>query len=159
MKLFSKLFSLYLILAMAFSLSSCRIKLDRDVKLTREANITSIDVYNYTEDFEGNATDLRELSTPVYTIPKARISEFASALEDVDFVETAWFPLHIDYAHIFSNGYVVVIEYDDGGYDLIAEHGTFIHRLNENDIYHNYTPADYRGDIPWNEFVESYIHE
>ena len=160
MKHLTRLTVIFLIIAMLLSLSACRVKLDRDVEISSNANITSIDVYNYTEDFEGNATELRELSTPTYTVPAERISEVAKSIEDVDYEQIAWFPLPIDYAYVFSYGYVIVIEYDNGGYDIIAEHGTLMHRQDEDGNYHHsYTPADYRGDIPWSEFVESFVHE
>ncbi len=159
MKRFSRSTVFALVLAMIFSLSSCRVKLNREVDINDDANITSIDIYTYTADFEANATELRELSTPVYSVTEDRIQDFADVLEDLEYKEVVWFPFHMDYAYVFSNGYVVVVEYDNGGYDLVAGHGIFIHGVNENGIYHNYTPADYCGDIPWNQLIESYMHE
>jgi len=154
-----KIIVLAITLIMLFSLSSCYVTVDKKIKLGEDAkSITSIDIYD-TGDFDGYILDIREDLSPIYTIEEDDVSAFVGELTALEYKKDILIsPVAIDYAHVFSSGLVVVIEYDNGGCDIYAEKGILVHTMNSDGVIsYEYDHADYRGSTPWDKFIEKYI--
>ena len=156
-----KILSLLLVVLTTFTLSSCTLKLEDEYRIGGEVEqVSHIDVYNV-ETIEGDVLDILDTASPVYTIRDAEATGFVSELLSVDYGNKVYFPAPIDYAHIFSPGYVVFINYVDGDFDVYAEKGVYVHsgRLTADGASHYfYYPHSYLGDTPWSEFIEKYTN-
>lgn len=157
-----KVFALVMSVIIVLSLSACTVKLEKETRLGDEIErVSHVDVYNVGE-IEWSVLDIRDTASPVYTIRDAEATDFVSELLSVDYGNKVYFPALIDYAHIFSPGYVVFINYVDGDFDVYAEKGVYVHsgRLTADGASHyHYYPHSYFGDTPWPEFIEKYTND
>ena len=148
---------LFIALILIFSLTSCVITLTREFELGQDANnIVSVDIYRI-DEFDCEVHEIPDKHEPIYSITGDEIKPFISELSTLEYKRDAIFPLPIDYAHIFKEGYIVFIEYGNGGYDVYAEQGIYTHCFVEGNVYHLYDFDDYRGEKSWDDFIESYI--
>lgn len=165
MKLYQKIAGLTIIVCILFSLSSCRIWINQTNNIEDDiTKIASVDIYDtndyvYTDSYDGSILEIREHLSPIHTIADDDVAGFLNQLEELEYKRLVLLvPAAVDYAHIFSDGYIVVIEYVNGGCDIYAEKGIYVHTVNdEGSIGYNYYPAEYRGETPWNDFIEKYI--
>ncbi|MBE6536681.1 MAG: hypothetical protein E7673_01885 [Ruminococcaceae bacterium] len=149
MKLYRKIAVLTIIVGILFSLSSCAIPLKQKFKLGGNIeDITSIDIYKTENGENDRILNIRGEVPPTYTIPNSRINDFTNELTSLKYKWTRWL-VPIDYGYVFSSGYNVVVEYNDGSCDVYAEHGMMLHG--------NYRPSNYCGSEPWNDFIEKYM--
>lgn len=152
MKTLRKIAFFTIIICVLFSLSSCVIPVKQRYNISDSIeNIRSIDIYQAGNTEDDYILDIRGEAAPLYTLPCDSIQKFVDELESQKYKWTIWFIGAIDYIYEFSAGYTVVIEYQNGGCDIFAEHGIMLRG--------NYRPGDYYGNTPWNEFIEKYIVE
>lgn len=58
------------------------------------------------------------------------------------------------------DGYIIAIVYSDGGYDIIAEGGSYSYAVgSDGQGQHKYDHSDYCGKTPWSEFIGKYIEK
>ena len=116
-----KTISLVLVILLLFSLSSCVIKTDKAIELCGYVtDITSIDIYFTDEEYSKPIDTIREDSTPLYAIKKEDEGAFIDRILSLEYEKDVVF-LPITYAHVYSNGYIIVINYSSGNFDLIGD--------------------------------------
>lgn len=145
-----------------FTLSSCVITIKEELTLGDNIdNITTIDIYYETSEEEHisiDIVDFKENKEIHYSIPSEKIEDFINNLLNLEYKRKTIFPLPIDYAHLFYPGYIVFINYNNGGTDVFAKKGIYTHAFNnEGKTYYNYNNASCQGDNTWETFIESYV--
>lgn len=108
-----------------FTLSSCVITIKEELTLGDNIdNITTIDIYYETSEEEHisiDIVDFKENKEIHYSISGEEIEDFINKLLNLEYKRKAIFPLPIDYAHLFYPGYIVFINYSNGGTDVFAK--------------------------------------
>lgn len=141
----------------ALTLSSCVAK-EQTVSFTQEiSEISSICVYNVqtSYDFE-NVGDLYDEDAPLHTIDKENYEEFLDAVGSLTFHKKL---LPTSLIKGGANiGYVIVITYENDGYDIISEHATIHCTVSEDGTIDNDIEfLSYAGDTAWEDFIKSHI--
>lgn len=153
-----KTISLGLVILLLVSLSSCVIKTDKAIELCGYVtDITSIDIYFTDEEYSKPIDTIREDSTPLYTIKKEDEGAFIDRILSLEYEKDVVF-LPITYAHVYSNGYIIVINYSSGNFDLIAESGLLSCVIeSDGSESYSYDNSSYCGECSWSSFIEEYI--
>jgi len=146
-------------LLLIFCLPSCAY-IKKDLQLSQDrANVKSIEIFNPEYAYyEGNIHSFLEENEAAAVLNSESFTSFLDALCALTFEEEAvFFPIVMDGGYDYD-GYVVAIQYSDGGYDIIAEGGLYSFALGrDGKERHKYDHSDYCGEIPWTEFIEEYI--
>ena len=154
-----KKYALIILICICFALtfSSCTAK-EQTVSFTQEVSeISSICVYNVqgSYDFE-NVGDLYDEDAPLHTIDKENYEEFLNAVGGLTFHKKL-IPTSL-IAGGTNIGYVIVISYENGGYDIISEHATVYCIVAEDGTTNNDIKfLSYAGDTTWEDFIKGYI--
>jgi hypothetical protein len=60
----------------------------------------------------------------------------------------------------YYGGYIIAVNYSDGGYDIIAARGLYSYAVSSDGKgRHKYDYSNYCGETPWAEFIEDYIEK
>ena len=124
-------------------------------------NIKSIEIYAPAQPYtEGNIHLLKEENQPVAVLDGDALSDCLDSIEQLTFKkEKVFFPIPMDGGCDYQ-GYVLMIVYQDSGYDLIAEGGFYSYAVgNDGQGRHKYDPSDYCGEVAWSDLVEKYIEK
>ena len=159
-----KIFAFIISVVLVMQLSSCKITIEKKMELGGDVNdIVAINVYEVErEEYIGSemgdsVLEIRDECEPVCTLMGDEIKPFIDDLLALKYARNEFFPLHIDYAHLFAPGYVVFIEYSCTGFDVYAEKGIYTHRHSDDNIQYSYSPDDCRGEISFADFIEKYL--
>ena len=159
-----KIFAFIISVVLVMQLSSCKITIEKKMELGGDVNdIVAINVYEVErEEYIGSemgdsVLEIRDECEPVCTLMDDEIKPFIDDLLTLKYARNEFFPLHIDYAHLFAPGYVVFIEYSCTGFDVYAEKGIYTHRHSDDNIQYSYSPDDCRGEISFTDFIEKYL--
>ena len=148
-------------LLLLFSLSSCA-NVKNEVELSQDrTHVESIEIYNSERAYyEGDIHIFLEENEPVAVLESENFTAFLDALCDLEFEEEiVLFPIPME-GGCDDQGYIVVIVYSDGGYDIFAEGGLYSYAVsNDGQGRHKYDHSDYCGDVAWNDFVEEFIEQ
>ena len=142
-----------------FCLASCA-NIKKDLELSQDrANVKSIEIYKSERAYyEGDISDFLKTNEPVEVLEEETFSSFLDALCDLKFEEEiVFFPIPMDGGCDYD-GYIIAVVYSDGGYDIVAEGGSYSYAVgSDGQGKHRYDHSDYCGETPWVEFVEQYI--
>ena len=159
-----KIFAFIISVVLVMQLSSCKITIEKKMELGGDVNdIVAINVYEVErEEYIGSemgdsVLEIRDECEPVCTLMGDEIKPFIDDLLALEYARNEFFPLHIDYAHLFAPGYVVFIEYSCAGCDVYAEKGIYTHSHSDDNIQYSYSPDDCRGEISFADFIEKYL--
>ena len=148
---------------MIFQLSSCKITIEKEMELGGDINdIVAIKIYEVEREeyigsqIDDSVLDIRDQYEPVYILNDEEIDAFVSELLTLEYARDEIIPLHVDYAHLFAPGYVVLIEYACTGCDVFAEMGIYTHGHYDGGIGYIYSHDDCRGDVSFDEFIEKF---
>jgi len=146
---------------LAFSLSAC-VTITKDIDFLQEReNIRSIEIYNSELAYsERNIHFFRNENEPIALLSDEAINEFLDDVEKMSFEEVKLlFPIPMDGGCDYQ-GYIVIIVYTDGSYDILAQNGQYSCAMTANGEpkYHRYDYSDYCGDKPWPDLIEKYIN-
>lgn len=148
-------------LLMLFSLYSCA-TVKNDLELSQDrANIESIAIYAPEHAYsERDIHCFLENNKPVALLESESHASFLDALVALKFEKEVFlFPIPMDGGCDY-NGYIIAIVYSDGGYDIIAESGTYSYSFGDyGQGMHKYDHSDYCGEVAWTEFIEGYIEK
>ncbi len=154
-----KTFLLLVSVILIFSLSACAtITKDFEFSQKRE-NVQSIEIYNSEQAYyEGDIHQFRDENEPIVLLSDEESSAFLDAVEKLKFEEEkVFFPIPMDGGYDYQ-GYIVIIVYTDGGYDIISESGQYFYSIGKDGQgRHKYDHSDYCGDDSWSEFVKKHI--
>ena len=153
------------VIALIFSLCSCKRTVRKEMMLGGNGrDITHVDIYSVARDnYIGSKADdsvlnIRENEVPIRTLEGEDIATFIDELMELEYAKDVVFPFHVDYAHLFSPGYVVFIEYSCGNCDVYAEKGIYIHdHYDEDSVRYHYSPDDCRSEMGWSGFINKYV--
>ena len=149
------------ILLLISCLSSCT-TVKKDVNLSQDrADVKTIEIYHSESAYyEGDIHTFLDENEPIVILEPAQHSRFLDALCTLSFEEEAvFFPIPMDGGYDYE-GYIVVVIYSDGGYDIVAERGLYSYAIgNDGQGRHKYDHSDYCGETPWEEFIEEYIEK
>ena len=157
---FSLVFVIFVLLLVSCDVADVKISFSKDV-----SEVESVEIYKlekeyqtYESDMWGDVHKLREENTPVCILTGAQVGEFLCKISSLDFTEERiYFPAPVDWVYLYR-GYVISIVYSDKSYDIIGDMGQ-LYSENSGDGKCRYGHADYCGDLPWNEIIESYIKD
>ena len=154
-----KAFLLFVCIVLMFSLSSCA-TIEKDFELSQECeNIQSIEIYNSERFYyERDIHWFRGENTPIALLSEEEYSAFLDSIAKIKFEkEIVFFPIPMDGGCDYQ-GYIVIIAYADGGYDVISEGGQYSYAIGKDGQgRHTYDYANYCGNEPWADFIEKYI--
>jgi len=154
-----KIISLIFSLVLVVGLISCA-TVKTGVELSQErTNVASIEIYHlHRAYYEGDIHALRKTNEPISVLNAEQYSPFLNRLCLLEFEkDVAFFPIPMDGGCDYE-GYVIAIVYADGGYDIVAQKGSYSYAVGEDEQgKHKYDHSDYCGEQSWNEFVEEYI--
>lgn len=154
-----KTFLLLVSVILMFSLSACATVTKEFEFSQKRENVQSIEIYNSEEAYyEGDIHQFRDENEPIVLLSDEESSAFLDAFEKLKFEEEkVFFPIPMDGGHDYQ-GYIVIIVYADGGYDIVSEGGQYSYAIGKDGQgRHKYSHADYYGDDSWSELVEKYI--
>lgn len=144
-----------------FNLSACA-KIATNFELSQaEENVQWIEIYNSEQAYsERDITQFRDENSPVAMLEGELLDDCLHALEQLKFEEEkVFFPIPMDGGYDYQ-GYIMVIVYEDGGYDVVAECGQYAYAVGKDGQgCHKYDHADYGGEKSWTAFVEPYLPE
>lgn len=121
-----KTFNFFVIFLLLIVLSSCETK-SVNYELSKDISIISkVSIYYVEEIYdEGNIHFLISENNPVYTLSKEQEDYFLVEICSLVFErEVVYFPIPMD-GGCDIVGYVFIIIYEDGSYEMIAENGQF----------------------------------
>ena len=156
-----KIIALFVSLLLIVCFSSC-VNIKKDLALSQDrANVQSIEIYKpervyYEEDIH---TFLEE-NEPISVLEAQNHTSFLDSLYELEFEkEIVLFPIPMDGGSDYY-GYVIAITYSDGGYDIIADGGSYSYAVGrDGQGRHKYDYSNYCGETPWAEFIEEYIEK
>ena len=156
-----KVIILLINLLLLVCLSSCA-NVEKEVELSQDrTNVESIEIYNSERAYyEGDIHGFLEENEPIGVLKSEKISDFLDTLCALKFEEeNVFFPIPVDGGYDY-NGYMIAIEYSDGGYDIFAEGGLYSYAVDNNGQgRHKYDHSDYCGEVAWNDFVKEFIEQ
>ena len=156
-----KTITLFMSFLLLFCLSSCA-TVRKDVELSQDrTNVQSIEIYNPERAYyEGDIHSFLEENEPIAVLDSEHHTAFLDVLCTLDFEKEVVFSLvPMDGGYDYG-GYMIAITYSDGGYDIIAEGGSYYYSVGrDGQGWHKYDDSDYCGETPWTEFVEGYIEK
>lgn len=141
-------------------LSGC-VTVNSYYKLSDIREIHSVEIYDPEKRYyEGNIHDFLDENEPILTIPAEDCADFLNAIEKLEFTqEVLLIPIPMDGGYDYS-GYILVVFYSDGSYDLIADGGMYLFRLSpEGERSAKFDYSDYCGEEKWSDFVERYMND
>jgi hypothetical protein len=134
----------------------------KDVELSQDrTHVQSIEIYHPERAYyEGDIHTFLEENEPIAILGSEHHKSFLDTLCSLKFEkEIVFFPISMDGGCDYD-GYIVAVVYSDGGYDMIAEGGSYSYALGrDGQERHKYDHSDYCGDVAWNDFVEQYIEQ
>ncbi|MBQ9806867.1 MAG: hypothetical protein IJW49_10245 [Clostridia bacterium] len=148
-------------LLLLFCLSSCATVKKEAALSQARTNIQSIEIYNPEHAYyEGDIHAFPEKNEPIAVLQTEKFTAFLDTLCTLEFEEEkVFFPISMDGGYDYD-GYIVVIMYSDGGYDIFAEGGLYSYAVSsDGQGRHKYDHSDYCGDVAWNDFIEEYIEQ
>ena len=159
-----------LLLIMTFflvlQLSSCMVTIKKEMTLGGDiSDIVAVSIYEVErEEYIGSeqddsVLDIRDEHAPVRTLEGDEVETFIGELLALEYARDEILPLPVDYAHLFSPGYVVFIEYSCGGCDVYAEKGIYTHGHYDGGIRYVYSHDDCRGEVSFTDLIEKFINE
>lgn len=152
---------LFISLALVFCFASCA-DIKKELELSQDrANVRSIEIYKPERAYyEGDISGFLKSNEPVTVLASEHHAGFLDALCALDFEkETVFLPIPMDGGCDYD-GYIIAIVYSDGGYDIIAEGGSYSYAIgSDGQGRHKYDHSDYCGKAPWSEFIGEYIEK
>ena len=146
---------------LTLSLSACiTVQQNFDFSQQRD-NVKAIEIYNSEKLYdESDISSFKKENEPIAILETDELSGCLNSIEQLKFVEEkVFFPIPMDGGYYYQ-GYILIIVYKDGGYDLIAADGQYSYAIGKNEQgRHKYEHANYYGDIAWDEFVENFLEE
>ena len=124
-------------------------------------NIKSVEIYNSDKlYYEGDVSSFKKENEPIAVLETEALSDCINSIEQLKFEEEkVFFPIPMDGGYHYQ-GYILIIVYIDGGYDLIASGGQYSYFIGKDGQgKHNYEHFDYCGEIAWDEFVEKFLEQ
>jgi hypothetical protein len=156
-----KTIALLISFLLLFCLSSCA-TVKKDVKFSQDrANVSSIEIYNPEKTYHaGDIHTFLEENEPIVILEPEQHSSFLDSLGSLTFEkEVVFFPIPMDGGCDYD-GYIIVVIYSDGGYDIIAARGLYSYAVSSDGKgRHKYDYSNYCGETPWAEFIEDYIEK
>ncbi len=149
-----KAFLLFTSIILLFNLCACAtIKKDFEFSQKR-ANIQSIEIYDSKQTYtEADIHKFRENNKPIKVLVAQEQKDFLKVIEEFEFEkEVVLFPIPMDGGYYYA-GYMIVIVYKDGSYDIIAEYGLYSYGSGDK---HKYDHSNYCGKTPWDHIFEEY---
>ena len=154
-----KLFLLLVSIILISGLSACA-TMTKDFELTQNReNVQSVEIYNSEQAYyEGDIHQFRDENEPIVLLSGEENSTFLDGVGSLKFEEEkVFFPIPMDSGYDYQ-GYIVVIVYTDGGYDLLSENGQYFYSIEKDGQgRHKYDHSDYCGDESWSDFIGRYI--
>lgn len=152
---------LFISLALVFCLASCA-DVKKELELSQDrANVRSIEIYKPERAYyEGDISGFLKNNEPLTVLESEHHTSFLDELCALDFEkEVVFLPIPMDGGCDYD-GYVIAIVYSDGGYDIIAEGGSYSYAVgSDGQGQHKYDHSDYCGKTPWSEFIGKYIEK
>ena len=156
-----KTVALFMSVLLLLCLSSCA-TVKKGVELSQDkTNVQAIEIYNPERAYyEGDIHTFLEENEPVTVVKSESLTSFLEDLCNLEFEEEkVFFPIPTDGGYDYD-GYVIAVVYSDGGYDMIAEGGSYSYAVGyDGQGQHKYDHSDYCGETPWAEFIEKYIEK
>lgn len=154
-----KICSIVIILVLIISLSACA-TIHKDLELSQNTdNVQVVEIYNPDHAYyEGDIHLFLEENAPVSVLEEEVLSAFVDELAVLKFKEEkVFFPIPMDGGYNYE-GYIIVVVYSDGGYDIIAKGGLYSYAVGKDGQgKYKYEHSDYCGETPWEDFIEKYI--
>ena len=156
-----RIIALFVSLLLIFCFSSCA-NVKKDVKFSQDrANVSSIEIYNPEKTYhEGDIHTFLEENEPIVILDPEQHSSFLDSLGSLTFEkEVVFFPIPMGGGCDYG-GYIIAVNYSDGGYDIIAACGLYSYAVSsDGEGRHKYDYSNYCGETPWTEFIEDYIEK
>ena len=152
---------LFVSVMLLFTLSACA-TITKDFELSQKReNVQSIEIYHSEQAYyEGDIHQFRDENEPIALLSDEKRSAFLDEVGKLKFEEEkVFFLIPMDGGYDYQ-GYITVIVYADGGYDILSANGQYFYSIGKDgQEHHKYDHCDYCGDDSWPEFVEKYINQ
>ena len=156
-----KITMLLISLLLIFCLSSCA-NIKKDLEFSQDrANVQSVEIFNPEKSYyEGDIHAFLEENEPIVILEPEQHSSFLDSLGSLTFEkEVVFFPIPMGGGCDYG-GYIIAVNYSDGGYDIIAARGLYSYAVSsDGEGRHKYDYSNYCGETPWAEFIEDYIEK
>ena len=155
-----KAFFSFVCMVLMLNLCACA-TVRKDFELSQEReSVKDIEIYKSEQLYdEGDIHLFRSENKPIAIVEEA-ISDCLNSIEQLTFEkEKVFFPIPMDGGYHYQ-GYMMIIVYEDGGYDIISDGGLYSYAIDKDGQgKHKYDYANYCGELVWKDFVEKYTEK
>ena len=143
-----------------FCLSGC-VTVNKNYRLSNVREVESVEIYDTEKRYyEGDVHGFREENEPILTIPAEDCTESLKEIDELEYkAEEVLFPMPMDGGCDYQ-GYILIVVYTDGSYDLLADGGMYLLRVgDEGERSAKFDHSDYCGEEEWSDFVKRHIED
>lgn len=154
-----KVYLLVISILLMLSFCACTMVQENFKFSQQHDNVKVIEIYNSEKLYdEGNISSFKKENEPIAILETDALSDCLNSIEQLKFEEEkVFFPIPMDGGYQYQ-GYILIIVYTNGGYDLIASNGQYSYAIGKDGQgKHTYKHADYCGELEWDEFVEKFL--